>query len=138
MIAKGANIMATDLVTDYLTVAEAASLLHVSQPTIRRWIAQGALPAYRIGQRRVALKRADLASMIQPVRAPTGSASACAGDDPVWRPLTPEEIERGLAAMAAAEKLSDEIMARRGIDLVTPASWEILNELRDERSRQLS
>lgn len=46
---------------EYVTVAEAASFLKVSPSTIWRWIDQGVLPAYRIGQRRIRLRRVDLA-----------------------------------------------------------------------------
>ena len=35
---------------DLLTVREAAALLRVTKPTIRRWIAEGRLPASRIGR----------------------------------------------------------------------------------------
>jgi excisionase family DNA binding protein len=40
------NIDPTD---EYLTVAEAASLLRVHKSTIWRWIENGSLPAYRVG-----------------------------------------------------------------------------------------
>ena len=51
---------------EYLTVAEAATLLRVAPSTIRRWIREGDVPAYRIGRRRVALKRDDLSNLITP------------------------------------------------------------------------
>jgi excisionase family DNA binding protein len=44
---------------EFLTVAEAATLLRVAPSTIRRWIREGDVPAHRIGRRRVALLRAD-------------------------------------------------------------------------------
>ena len=53
---------------EYLTVAEAATLLRVAPSTIRRWIREGDVPAHRIGRRRVALRRADLARLITPAR----------------------------------------------------------------------
>jgi excisionase family DNA binding protein len=37
-------------VSAYLTVSEAALRLRVSEPTIRRWIARGHLPARRFGR----------------------------------------------------------------------------------------
>ncbi|MGH2618270.1 MAG: helix-turn-helix domain-containing protein, partial [Thermomicrobiales bacterium] len=53
---------------EYLTVAEAATLMRVAPSTIRRWIREGDLPAYRLGRRRVGLKPTDLSRMIAPAR----------------------------------------------------------------------
>jgi len=50
--------------------------------------------------------------------------------------LTPEQQRQGLAAMAEARRLREEILLERGGELFTP-SWEIIDELRNERSRQL-
>lgn len=38
-------------VTEAITPAEVAELLRVDVATVRRWITDGALPAYRIGRR---------------------------------------------------------------------------------------
>lgn len=122
---------------DRVTVAEAADLLHVNQSTIRRWIREGKLPAYRIGERRLALRVADLDQVVSPVRE-LPEVSKLAGETrPVRRTLTPEEVRRGLEAMDRAEERAKRITARRGGRLFPP-SWEILDELRDERTRQLS
>jgi len=43
----------------YLTVHEVAGRLRVSEPTIRRWIAAGRLPAIRVG-RLLRIKESDL------------------------------------------------------------------------------
>jgi hypothetical protein len=51
--------------------------------------------------------------------------------------LTPEQQQQALEAMEAARQLRAEILAKRGGKLFTP-SWELLNEARDERTRQLS
>lgn len=45
---------------ELLTVAEVAEALKLNQQTIRNWIDQGRLPAVRIGQRRVRIRRTDL------------------------------------------------------------------------------
>jgi excisionase family DNA binding protein len=42
---------------EFLTVKQAAALLHVSRVTIHRWIAIGSLPATKIGGRRLIAKR---------------------------------------------------------------------------------
>ena len=123
---------------EYMTVAEAATLLRVTPSTVRRWIRLGDVPAYRIGQRRVALRRADLARLITPARHATDTKDSVVVDEPVVRRrLTPEERQRGLEAMDRAEELSRRTLAERGGKLFSP-SWEIINEQRDERTRQLS
>jgi excisionase family DNA binding protein len=53
----------------FYTVPEAARLLEVSPATLWRWIATRRLPAYRVGPRRIRIRREDLEELIQPVRA---------------------------------------------------------------------
>ena len=126
------------LADDLLTVAEAAALLRVDPSTIRRWIRAGNVAAYRVGPRRLALKRADLADLLSPMRDQNGATSFPTKTEVVdIRPPTPEEWERGMAAMEDARRLSERILARRGGKPLPPA-WETLAELRDERTRQLS
>lgn len=135
---------------DLLTVAEAAAELRVGRSTIRRWIRRGDVPAYRVGQRRVALKRADLAALITPATAIAENGGNAARPVPEASPpltpeqrrqaiprLTPEQQRQGLEALESAKCLQAEILARRGGKLFSP-SWELLNEARDERSRELS
>ena len=121
---------------EFVTVAEAATLLRVAPSTVRRWIREGEVSAYRLGQRRIGLRRGDLASLITPVRAERECASDVSEEDAKPRRLTPEERERGLAALERMKALSDEILAERGGKPFSP-SWELLNEARDERTRQL-
>jgi len=149
---------------EYLTLAEAAALLKVHRSTIRRWIDQGDLPAYRVGQRRLALRRDEVARLVRPVApvSPTPPAGRRRGAEPAAPsftpaeqeraraeleaaiarraeipPLTPEERERGLRAMQEAKALGERILRERNGVPFSP-SWEIINEFRDERSRQLS
>jgi excisionase family DNA binding protein len=42
---------------ELMTVAEIAAALRLNQATISNWIASGKLPALRLGQRRVRVKR---------------------------------------------------------------------------------
>ena len=128
-------MQAPDLHNEYVTVKEAATLLRVAPSTIRRWIREGDVSAYRLGQRRIGLRRRDLDVLITPVRAERSGTSTVSGEEDKPRRLTPEEKERGLAAMARLKALSDEILAERGGKPFSP-SWELLNEARDERSRQ--
>jgi len=123
---------------DYVTVAEAATLLRVHPSTIRRWIRQGDVLAYRIGRRRLALKRVDLTKQISPVLAGEEIDGEMSSIKRLEIPLmTPEEQQRGFAAVESAKRLQAEFLERRGGEPFSP-SWEIINELRDERSRQLS
>jgi excisionase family DNA binding protein len=49
---------------ELMTVAEIAAALRLIQATIRNWIASGKLPALRLGQRRVRVKRADFDRLV--------------------------------------------------------------------------
>jgi excisionase family DNA binding protein len=123
---------------EYVTVAEAAMLLRVAPSTVRRWIREGDVPAYRIGRRRVALKRDDLSNLITPA-GPGMAVSGKVVDDQKWEPhrLTPEEQQQALEVLDRARRHAAEIQARRGGKLFPP-SWITINEQRDERTRQLS
>ena len=123
---------------DYITVTEAATLLRVAPSTVRRWIREGDVPAFRIGRRRVALKRDDLRNLITPARPAIETKNNAAVDDPVvGRRLTPEEVQQALEALDRAQRHAAETTARRGGKLFPP-SWITINEQRDERTRQLS
>jgi excisionase family DNA binding protein len=122
----------------FVTVAEAATLLGVAPSTVRRWIREGDIPAYRIGRRRVALKRDDLSGLITPARPDMETSGEVVGDEK-WKPrrMTPEEQQRALEALDRARRHAEETRARRGGKLFPP-SWITINEQRDERTRQLS
>jgi excisionase family DNA binding protein len=123
---------------EFVTVAEAATLLRVATSTVRRWIREGDVPAYRIGRRRVALKRDDLSNLITPARPGMETSDKVVGDQK-WEPrrLTPEEQQQALEIMDRIQQRAKEIQARRGGKLFPP-SWITINEQRDERTRQLS
>lgn len=54
---------------DLLTVEQAAQFLQVSQSSIRSYIRQGRLEAFRIaGKRKVLIKRAALLALLEPAR----------------------------------------------------------------------
>ena len=123
---------------EYLTVAEAATLVRVAPSIVRPWVREGDVPAHRIGRRRVVLRRADLARLITPARPAAETKNNAAGDDPVvGRRLTPEEKQHALEVMNRIQQRAKEIQARRGGKLFPP-SWITINEQRDERTRQLS
>lgn len=54
---------------DLLTVEQAAALLHMSPSSIRAYIRQGNLPAFRIaGKRKVLIARTSLMALLEPTR----------------------------------------------------------------------
>jgi excisionase family DNA binding protein len=56
-----------------ISVAEAADQRGCSQRTIRRWIAAGILPAYRVGPRLIRIDPRDLDRMARRIPAVGGS-----------------------------------------------------------------
>ena len=129
--------MTTVLDEDLVTITEAARLLKVSPSSIRRWVGQGHLPAYRVGQRRVRVKKDDLARLVVPVQ--EGEEKPLAVDQygrPIPRRLTDQERQQWLAALEDARRFQAEMLARRGGEPFTP-SWILINEARDERTRDL-
>ena len=53
---------------DLLTVAEAAERLRVTTRFIRMLIADGTLPAMRLGRRSIRLRREDVDQVLRPMR----------------------------------------------------------------------
>lgn len=121
---------------EFLTVTEAATLLRVAPSTVRRWIRQGDIPAYRLGPRRVGLKREDLSIVIAPVGKDSEEVHYATDIERIkHRKLTPEEKQRGLEAMERLQQTVLEISARKGGPF--PSSLAIIHEMREERDRQL-
>ncbi|MGB8385196.1 MAG: helix-turn-helix domain-containing protein [Dermatophilaceae bacterium] len=54
----------------YESLAEAAERTHVSVRTLRRWIAQGRLNAYRAGPRLLRINPDDVDAMMRPSISP--------------------------------------------------------------------
>jgi len=62
--------MAQKMLKELFTVQEAAEYLAVSGATIRRYISDGRLPAYRLGNERlIRIKRQDLERLLSPINA---------------------------------------------------------------------
>jgi excisionase family DNA binding protein len=101
-------------VEEYLSVQEAAAVLRVHRSTIRRWIAEGDLPAYRVGQRKLAVKRSDLVSHLSPARPVRKGGDVVRTEGQHIPALTRREQERAFAAVEAAKRLQAELLARRG------------------------
>ena len=121
---------------DYVTVAEAAKELSVSPATVWRWIAAERLPAYRVGARKIRIKRWDLERVVQPVRRGT--------TDPVgtrkrpmtiaeWQartPPTPEELAKRQEVVARTLANS----AGRSVAPLTTA--DLIRQVREEREER--
>jgi excisionase family DNA binding protein len=120
---------------DLLSVKEAAKQLRVSEPTVWRWINQLLLPAYRVGQKRVYVKRADLEPLITPAREKGGlMPSAERGR---VKPLTLHEREQVLDAVQESRRRLTQMLEARGGRLYTRGR-ELLEQVREERSEHLS
>jgi excisionase family DNA binding protein len=122
----------------YVSASEAAKLLRVHISTIRRWIDSGELPAHRIGERRILIKRADLAKLITPARAQQEKAGGMSRSDRLDIPrLTDKEKQQALEALERAQRDGATLLEPQG-QYQGPESWELLDEARQERTRQLS
>ena len=67
---------------DLLTVEQAAAYLQLSQSSIRSYIRQGKLNAFRIaGKRKVLIPRTELLKLLEPARAQDVDLELAAGPD---------------------------------------------------------
>lgn len=62
----------------WLPQAEAADYLGVTDRTLRRYVASGQLPAYRLGSRLLRFRQSDLDALLRPVPTAGGAARASA------------------------------------------------------------
>lgn len=58
----------------WLTQAEAAEYLSTTDRTVRRMIADGSLPAHRLGKRMIRIDRADVDALMRPIPTAGGAA----------------------------------------------------------------
>lgn len=130
--------MAVERDADLLTVEEAAGLLKVSTVTIRRWLKQGRLRAYRLGPRYIRIRRADLAALLSPTQgedvAPVPETVTGRGKLAVM-PLSDEEETLMGDFLEQSQALIDRIKARREGKLLPP-SWPLIRKAREDRSRR--
>lgn len=61
--------------SEYVSQPGAAEILNVSQDSIRRYIAAGVLPAYRVHKRTIRIKRADVLALLTPIETNTKEAT---------------------------------------------------------------
>ncbi|MCC6629350.1 MAG: helix-turn-helix domain-containing protein [Chloroflexi bacterium] len=130
---------------ELLTVDEAARLLKVTPTTIRRHINAGRLPAVRVG-RSVRIRQEAVEGFLTPVvPAPLDALAAHqeSGADQIAKnratipPMTDAQVQQALAAVEKMRRVQADQLARRGGAPYAP-SWELLEEARDQRTRELS
>lgn len=51
----------------WMSIKDTAAMCGKSTKTIRRLIADGSLPAYRLGSKSILIKRSDLDALIRPI-----------------------------------------------------------------------
>ena len=118
---------------DLVSVRDAAKLLRVSESTVWRWINQDVLPAYRVGYKRVWLRRSELELLVAPARTKGGQMAQSKRMQ--LFPMAPERRRIG-DAIAKARALQAELLAKRG-GKPFPESWQDINEARERRPQSL-
>ncbi len=58
----------------YISIDDAALRLRVHSKTVRKWVAAGHVPAYRLGPKVLRIKLADLEAMVERKRVPTAGS----------------------------------------------------------------
>jgi excisionase family DNA binding protein len=91
--------------SDYYTVAQAAKVLDVSPSTIWRWIKAAKLPAYRVGPRKIRIKKEDLPIIITPARIKEVSMEK---QPTTFQPPTAEELARRKALVEQILQLREQ------------------------------
>jgi excisionase family DNA binding protein len=121
--------------TTYLTSArEAARLLRVSESTVWRWVKEGIVPSYRVGRKRVYLKAGELADLVKPMQDKRTSDLERLSERMHLVPMAPGRARKD--AVERAQAFRSEMLAKRG-GVPFPPAWIDINEMREERSREL-
>lgn len=118
---------------EYVTVTKAAELMKISPSTLWRWLKSGDLPAYRLGQRRVLIRRDDLETMITPFKPKKGDAMVEKERARLSRPLDEGQRQAALAALAAARTLRAGTLKHRNGHVFSD-STDIIREMREEQT----
>ncbi|MBI2849403.1 MAG: helix-turn-helix domain-containing protein [Chloroflexi bacterium] len=98
--------------SQFCSVSEAARALDVSPSTIWRWIEAEKLPAYRVGPKKIRIKKEDLETIIRPARIRREEVAE-SKERAVSQPPSQDEIARRQALVAR-------ILARRKERVIAP------------------
>jgi len=102
------------MASTYLTVAEAAHRLDVSRTTVWRWIRQGRLRAYRVGQRTIRIRDEDLEAQLTPIQQ-VGHESPERGKEDIWADYDPVKARQGLESLRGLFKDIDTKQLKRDL-----------------------
>lgn len=94
--------MSQDNERHFYTIAEAARLLHVSQSTVWRWIEAQELPAYRVGPRRIRIRKQDLEEVVRPVQGKGVRMLKEKGEPDIFANYNAERVRKALQKSAGA------------------------------------
>jgi excisionase family DNA binding protein len=87
--------------SDLLTIREAAEILRLSPESVRRRVRAGTIPACKLSQRAVRIRRADLDAIIEPAPDADSIEAHIAKIVASFPPLTPEQCARIASIMQA-------------------------------------
>lgn len=116
--------MASERAEELLTVQEAATRLKVSAVTVKRYLKQGRLRAYRVGPRAIRIRRDDVEYLPQPSRPAASAVSATRG-----LPLEPPSEDE----LTRRKAIVEEILARRQARNIAPMTTAELVRLNRDK-----
>jgi excisionase family DNA binding protein len=61
------KITKLDPTSEWMTPQDVANLIHITAVTVRTWIKEDRLPAYRFGPKMIRIKRSDVEALIAPL-----------------------------------------------------------------------
>lgn len=130
--------MTSNVGVEFITIDQAAALLDVDRSTVRRWIGKGKLPAYRLGERHVRLKRSDLDRIVTPIARTPMRQTEVRERIELPPPLTAAGKAEALAAARRGRELRHELRDRWGATQRDLPAYELINLAREERSWRLA
>ncbi|MDP2727190.1 MAG: helix-turn-helix domain-containing protein [Dehalococcoidia bacterium] len=120
--------MAETDASQFYTVSSAARTLDVSPSTVWRWIEAKKLPAYRVGPKKIRIKKDDLETLIRPARAKREEANMDK-ERSVFEPPTQGELTKRQSLVA-------QILARRQERGIAPRTTsELVRKVRDQEKK---